>query len=269
MGEFEKHEVENRMDKPHITGSAIEHYNRICPDVPAIAFCTSIKHAEHVAEEFRAHGIASEALYGAMPDSIRKYRIGALASGGIKVLTSCDIISEGTDIPVVGAAFLLRPTMSTGLFLQQVGRALRTYPGKKNAIILDHVGNCMRHGLPDEEREWSLDAEKVRRKKTDPEPVLKNKQCEKCYAIYPAGGLMCPQCGHVSSVSVNREVKQVAGDLIKIDSSKFSHEQIQKKREVGQCRTLEDLIELAKNRGYKPQWAYHVFNSRRHRKAAA
>lgn len=71
------------------------------------------------------------------------------------IITSCDIISEGTDIPRVECAIMLRPTKSLSLYLQQVGRVLRPFPGKSDAVILDHAGNVMRHGMPQEDRDWA------------------------------------------------------------------------------------------------------------------
>ena len=211
-GDWQKSELEKRVDKPTITGNAIEHYATICPGVPAICFCVSVGHAEHVAQEFKLAGWSAESLDGTMADNMRKAKIQGLASGKINVLTSCDIISEGTDIPVVGAAILLRPTKSLGLDLQQVGRCLRPYEGKKNAIILDHVGNCYRHGMPDDVRNWSLSGSLfVKKSKAETDPSLRIKQCEKCYAVYRAGSVACPYCGHIQTTG--REVEQVDGML--------------------------------------------------------
>lgn len=253
-GDFDKKILAERTDKPKITGCAIEHYSKLCPGVPAICFCVSIAHAEHVAAEFRAAGWAAESLDGTMSDSVRKARINSLASGQIKVLTSCDIISEGTDIPVVGAAILLRATKSLGLYLQQVGRALRVYPGKKNAYILDHVGNCFVHGLPDEIRSWSLHGLKQRGKKDkdDNEPGLKLKQCEKCYQVYRQGVVACPFCGHIPKTG--REIQQVDGELQvvnKVDIKKNKH----KKPHGGE---FGRLLELSKKLGLPGDIAYRA-----------
>jgi superfamily II DNA or RNA helicase len=158
MGDYVAEEQAAALDKPTITGCAIDHYRRICPGVPAIAFCASVKHAEHVAEQFDAAGFPAVSLDGTLDSKTRKHRIAALANGQIKILTSCEIISEGTDIPVVTACIMLRRTMSTGLYLQQAGRCLRPHPQKTNSIILDHVGNVFQHGFPDDDREWALDA---------------------------------------------------------------------------------------------------------------
>jgi DNA repair protein RadD len=195
-GDYNTKDLAEIVDNTVITGDAIEYYKKLCPNVPAIVFCVSIKHAEHVAEQFRNAGFKAKSVDGTMEDDERRRIIDGLANGSTEVCTSCDIISEGTDIPCVMAAILLRPTQSLGLFIQQVGRALRPAPGKEYAIILDHVGNCILHGLPDDDREWSLQGEVRRKKKRgDEEPAVKVIQCPVCFAAHrPAP--MCPSCGH-------------------------------------------------------------------------
>jgi len=259
-GDFVKSEVNDIVDKPTITGNAIEHYTRICPNAPAIAFCASVAHAEHVSDQFNQAGVPAASLDGTMHYAQRKHRIQSLANGQIRVLTSCDIISEGTDIPVVTAAILMRPTQSTGLYLQQVGRALRVHPNKKYSYILDHVGNCIRHGLPDEEREWSLDGEKKRGKKRA-EAGAPIRQCSNCYAVYAFTLQTCPQCGCARDI-LQREIKQVEGNLVEVTPEQAEAMRKQKRREVGKASTLDDLQKIAKQRGYKPQWAQHVWRAR-------
>lgn len=265
FGDFVQKEIAAAVDKPVITGSAVDHYRKICAGTPAITFCASVAHAEHVAAEFRAAGFRAASVDGTMDDGRRKSLINALGSGGLHVLTSCDIISEGTDIPVVGAAILLRPTQSTGLFLQQIGRALRVCPGKKHAIILDHVGNCLRHGMPDEVRTWSLDGEDRKAASKKPQTVLERvKQCEKCYSVHPPAPV-CPFCGFV--YEGGRELEQVDGELAEITEEQAEFMRRQRKREIGRAQTLEDLQAIARERGYKPGWAKIIWNARKGRRA--
>ena len=266
FGDYVKKEISAAVDRPVITGSAVEHYRKICPNVPAIAFCASVAHAEHVAAEFQAAGFRAASVDGSMDDGRRKSLINALGSGGLHVLTSCDIISEGTDIPVVGAAIMLRPTQSTGLFLQQVGRALRVCPGKDHAVILDHVGNCLRHGMPDEIREWSLDGEDRKRASRGSQEVIDRvKQCERCYAVHPPAP-KCPHCGFEYAPDA-RDIEQVDGELQEIDEEQAEFMRRQRRSEVGRARTLEDLQEIARERGYKPGWARHIWKARQKRRA--
>lgn len=266
-GDYDKGETARRVDKAFITGSAVEHYRRLCPGVPAIAFCASIEHARHVAEEFRAAGFRAECIDGSLSDMERRGVIESLGSGGLDVLTSCEIVSEGTDIPVVGAAILLRPTASLGLFLQQVGRALRPYPGKENTIILDHVGNCLRHGLPDDDREWSLAGiERRGRKKKNQEPPIDIRRCPRCFMVHRPAPI-CPSCGHVYESKV-RQIEQKDGELKQIDTAEREARRREINRAAAQAKTLEELYEVAKKFGFKKGWAWFRWNARQKRLAS-
>ena len=98
------------------------------------------------------------------PKLERDALIAGLGDGSLDVLTSCDLISEGLDVPSVGAVILLRPTGSLILCLQQIGRGMRPKADGSKLVVLDHAGNTVRHGLPEEDRAWTLDGfEKVER----------------------------------------------------------------------------------------------------------
>ncbi len=262
-GDYDKKEVVNIMDKPTITGDAVQHYKKLCSGVPAVVFCVSVIHAENVAEQFRLAGYTSYSVDGSMDDDTRSRILNGLGDGSIQVVTSCDLISEGTDIPAIGCAILLRPTYSKSLYLQQVGRALRLSEGKKEAIILDHVGNVMEHGFPDDEQQWTLDGtKKGKRKKKDNEETVKADQCESCYAVYEPADY-CPYCGFENKKKKQREVEEVAGNLERLEREE---QQKKARKEVGKARSLEALLEVAKQRGYKPSWAHHVFKARQNKK---
>lgn len=264
MGDYDKKQLAERIDKPKITGSAVEHYQRHCAGQPAIAFCVSIQHAEHVAAEFRAAGVRAVRVDGGMDDQARRGAIEGLGDGTFDVVTSADLIGEGVDIPRVSAAILLRPTQSTALYLQQVGRALRPYEGKSQALVLDHVGNVMRHGLPDDDRAWSLDAAaKSGREKLEP-TLVRVEQCERCFFVYEAGPEKCPACGNLQPSKV-RKIDAVDGELAKLTKEAVEAARKQKRREQGSAQTLEDLIALGRAKGYKnPKfWAEKVFAGRR------
>lgn len=254
MGDYEKKELNDRMDKPTITGNAVSHYQRLCPGTPAVAFCVSITHAEHVAEEFRRAGFRAYAVDGGMDDKERTRILNGLGNGSVDIVCSCDLISEGTDIPAIGCAILLRPTKSLGLFIQQVGRALRPCEGKDRAIILDHVGNVITHGMPEEFREWSLEGETRKRKKDEEkEKTIRTQMCPKCYAIHlPAPA--CTQCGNIYFVE-EKKLREVDGELREITEADKDAIRKARKREEAQCKTLDQLRELANRRGYKPGWA--------------
>ena len=142
------------MDRPGITGSVIEHYLRHLAPRTAICFTITIAHAEHVAQQFLDAGVPAASIDGTMRADERRDAVNRLRTGDIRVLCSCEIISEGFDAPAVGGAILLRPTQSFALFRQQIGRCLRPKDDGSAAIIVDHVGNVHRHGLPDAPHQW-------------------------------------------------------------------------------------------------------------------
>lgn len=207
-GDYRMEDAEEALSLPGIMGDAVKHYQRHLSHGTAIAFCCTIAHARAVADAFNAAGVTSAVVDGTLTKDERRQMIADLGSGKIRVLSSCMIISEGTDVPTVTGAILLRPTKSLSLYLQQVGRALRPAPGKAAAIILDHVGNSTIHGLPADPREWSLYGRKKRDKPAAP-PV---KVCPSCYAAIPSVFPKCPECGHVFTAET-KEMIEIDGDL--------------------------------------------------------
>jgi superfamily II DNA or RNA helicase len=254
-GDFDRSETEEIVDTPRITGDAVTHYVRFCNRQRAVAFCISVAHAQHVADTFNSCGIPSASIDGTLDPEVRKQRVDDLTAGKILVLTSCELISEGFDLPAVNAAILLRPTQSLSMHLQQVGRALRPYPGKANAIILDHVGNCLRHGLAEQERDWDLSGREKRLKKSS---LVETKQCSKCFAIF--AGTVCPQCGSQREIAA-REIEEVDGELQRLSIEDISKKR-EERREEGKCKTLDDFRALAKQRGYKLGWAFFRWQAR-------
>ncbi len=259
-------EAETRLRQGQAMGDAVSHYRRTIEPVhngTAIAFCCSVAHADAVAEAFRSQGISAARLDGSMDRGARRRLIADLGAGVVKVLTSCDIISEGTDIPSVTGAMLLRPTDSLGLHLQQVGRVLRPCPGKPFAVINDHVGNTLRHGRPTDPREWSLDGQTKR--KRAPSDALPIKVCDQCFSAVPSTVQSCPECGHVFPQAARRELAIVEGELQELPASVIAR---RKRNEVGQARTREELEAIRLERGYSRGWTDHILRARGNRHGA-
>ena len=304
-GDYKMEEAENQMQQGGIMGDAVTHYQKHIHPATAIAFCCTIAHAKAVAQAFNDAGITSKPLTGDNCKD-RKDIIKKLGTGEIKVVTSCQIISEGTDVPSVGGAILLRPTQSLSLYLQQVGRCLRPAKGKKYAIINDHVGNSITHGLPSQPRIWSLDGKKVRDKVAAP-PL---KVCDACFAVNPINAKECADCGHIFEVKERKGFVKIEGDLVErtfkiwdkveflkgdkwVSGYEIQHINVEKNKtyymiynhqtkkralanenyirpalnkEVSDCKTLEDFQALAAKRGYKQGWAYYRWTSRQNKR---
>jgi superfamily II DNA or RNA helicase len=191
-GDYAIEELRARMDGV-VIGAAVREYQRLCPGVPAVAFCVGIDHSRAVAEAFNASGVRAVHLDGDTPAAERRAAIAGIGDGELKVLCNCGLISEGLDIPGIVAIIMVRPTASLALYLQMVGRGLRPAPNKEKAIILDFAGNCSRHGLPDAPREWTLDAKSRRQRERSDGPRLR--RCPGCSALNRAGTHECAECG--------------------------------------------------------------------------
>jgi superfamily II DNA or RNA helicase len=235
-GDFSRTELADRAKQ--LTGDAVTHYRRLARGKRAVAFCATVDHAEQVAESFNLAGIRAACLHGGLDSETRKKMIREFRAGQILVLCSCDIISEGFDLPAIEAAIMLRPTESLGLYLQQVGRALRIFAGKSKAIILDHAGLAFNHGLPDWPREWSLESPK-RKAGAKQANGMKLSVCRVCFTVNNSGYMRCVGCGN-EPVTAKKPIKTVQGELVEITGDRKQVERV--KLGIQNKRDLEDAI---------------------------
>ena len=254
-GDFIASESEALLDTPSVTGDALSHYRKHADGLPALAFCVSVRHAKHLAEQFRSTGYSAMELDGGTPREIRRRVVSDFRAGHIKVLTSCDLFSEGFDCPGAHVGIMLRPTQSLALHCQQIGRVLRPCEGKTHAIILDHAGNTQRHGLPDTSREWTLDGQD----RTPKKKSISVKVCPSCWSALPPTRSRCDQCGF-EFVGKPRELDEREGELTEITPEMIARRA--ERREQGMAQSLEALREIARRKGYAPKWADHVWNAR-------
>lgn len=260
LGDFENGEIAIRMDRPAVIGDAVSHYLRLAPGKRAIAYCSSRQHSIHTAEAFSAAGISAKHIDGETPPGERKQAIEDFRSGELTVLTNVDLISEGFDVPAMEAVILLRPTQSLTLYIQQSMRPMR--PDKSNpfkeAVIIDHVGNVHRHGLPDEDREWSLEG--IKKRSRGEGGAVSVRKCPGCFSVHRPQPI-CPYCGHVYNFTP-RQIAEEAGTLQEYDAAQSKKKRI----EQGMARTYEDLLRIERDRGYKPGWARIQWNFRQKKK---
>ena len=257
MREFSSTSVDAAMNENKIYGDVIKHYKQLASGEQAIAYCHNVESSKQAAEEFNLSGIKAAHIDGNTAKLERDEVIEQFRKGDIKVITNVGLIGEGFDVPDCSTVIMLRPTQSLSLFIQQSMRGMRYRPNK-TSIIIDHVDNVRRHGLPDAERKWSLKG----KKKTESENEVAIKECENCYAVYLPEHKECPECGHkpkvreiadyeVDESAELEEVKEVESEEIVLDF-----------RTPADCKSLKELQELAKNRKYKPGWAFYQAKSR-------
>ena len=267
-GDYRQSDIDDEMDKSTITGDVIKHYQKHCDGKRAVAFCTSIKHAEHVADEFKSAGYRAVAISGESKRSQRVAALNGLRDGSLQVVCNAQLWVAGVDVPQIECVIMLRPTKSLTFYLQAIGRGLRMSPdsGKKHLTVLDHAGSIFEHGPPDMQRQWSLLGRPKRGERVTPV-----KQCPACFCAH-APAPVCPECGH-RYVAANRGgPEEVDGELGEIDMKQAAalerlakrKEQIAKKAEQGRAKTLDQLIELGRSRGYKYPvgWARKIMASR-------
>ncbi|MDY0004940.1 MAG: helicase-related protein, partial [Polyangia bacterium] len=247
-GDYHEAELAEAVDRQALIGNIVEHWHRHAQGLRTVAFAVSVKHSMHIAEQFRQAGVPAEHLDGTTPLELRDAILRRIDAGETLVVSNCSCLQEGWDQPSVKCAILARPTKSTGLYLQQAGRILRPWGGLQ-AVILDHAGCALEHGLPQDDRAFSLDSAKKPRKGTGAGPPLKT--CEQCYAVVPAPTHICPECGFVFQPP--REVpEEASGDLVEVSPSS-----LQAKRAA-----WLQLCAVAASRGFKPGWAYYRYRER-------
>lgn len=256
-GDFDNKQLEDLLTHPKIYGDVLKYFQQYAHDRKTIVYCTTIKHSELTAEQFRNAGYNAVHFDGNTPDKKRKQIVERFRTGDIQILCNCNLISFGFDAPDCSCSVLLRPTQSLALYIQQAMRCLRGQQGK-HAVILDFVGNAYRFGMPTEKRTYSLTG-RIKCDNINAEPDVLCRQCFSCYRIYAGVNPICPYCG----TDNGKTRKQIAADekaeLERIESLELK----QKKTEERKAATLDELIALGKSRNYKNPvyWARKKFNN--------
>lgn len=219
-GDFSPPKLKAARQQSHITGDVVQHYLRIARGKLGVTFETDVESAASTAAAFRAAGVPAEVVSSKTPGAVRRSILRRFRNREVLQLVNVDLFGEGFDLPAIEVVSMVRPTQSYGLFCQQFGRALRPMQGKQHAIILDHVGNTRRHGLPDAPRGWTLDRAE-RRSRTTPADVIPVRTClnETCLAVYERIYKVCPYCGHYSPPAQRSTPEHVDGDLTELDAS--------------------------------------------------
>jgi superfamily II DNA or RNA helicase len=266
-GDFNKHQVAERVAKSTILGDAIAEYKRHAMGTRCLIRSVGVEASFHTAEAFKAAGFVAVHLDAKTSDGERRRVFNDFRRGEISHLCNVDLFGEGIDIPGVQSLIDLRPTDSLTFFLQYIGRMLRPAPGKTHGIYLDHVGNTLRHGMPDEPRPWSLDGKRAKYK---PLPVY---MCKICFGTFGKPFRICPGCGAIVVGGVPRvEPKKVDGELQELNKEMLAQSRYGKKfdRERGRAKSLEELVRIGVARKYpKPErWAMHVMAGRQNKTRA-
>lgn len=246
-----------------VFGNVINSYREYADGLQTICYCSTIAHSEATAEAFRLAGIEAVHFDGNTPTKEREKIITDFRNGKIKILCNVDLISVGFDCPDCWCCILLRPTLSTALYIQQACRALRPAENK-TAIILDCVNNYQKHGLPTDNREWSLISDYNPPRQTDKDGKFSVRVCEECYATFPSTVNICPVCGkeylltrkeiqNIQEIQL-QEIKQAEQER----KEKFKNKcaEAVKDKDISDCKNLSEIMAWCKANGKKPGYGY-------------
>lgn len=239
-GDFSPNKLSTAVKKSHITGDVVKHYQRIAPGKLGITFATDVETATDIAKQFNDAGVPAAVVSAKTSDADRIAILRRFKNRELLQLVNVDLFGEGFDLPAIEVVSMARPTQSYALYVQQFGRALRlmidailsgkwdTFTDeqrrdliaqsiKPHAIIIDHVGNVERHGLPDIKREWTLDR-REKRSRGKPDDAIPVRTClnEACLSVYERIYNACPFCGFKPVPAPRSGPEQVDGDLMEI-----------------------------------------------------
>lgn len=283
-GDFNNDKLAEVINNSVIIGDVVDCYLKHAAGKSAICYCVNIAHSKAVADAFNRAGIVAEHCDGSTPKWVRQRIVNRFKQGLTKILCNAELFGEGFDVPNMQAVILARPTQSLTLYIQQALRPLRPDPNDpdKVAIIIDHVRNYARHGLPNDFHDWNLNPNVKRKKRA----ANLERHCPHCHmdaipGTNSDGDKFCTFCGFVFEKQ-EREITHIDGVLEEISVSfddNSPSEQIKKVpdalayfidiaerknykkawvvfRAAEYASSYDDFLQIANFAGYKPGWAY-------------
>lgn len=270
-GDYNQAELAKVVDEPTIVGDIVAHWFKHAFNKRTVVFASSVQHSIHIAETFQQAGVIAAHISGETPADERAQTLQDFRRGSIRVVVNCGVLIEGWDCPDAFCAVLARPTQSLSMYLQMVGRVLRTADGKEGALILDHAGCVHKHGTPWQAREWSLE---VTQKK---EPGASIKSCPACFAVVESAVSECPECQHVWTRKENGGREMVVageGELEEYNGQpttgaapvqswlkRFVPAEGHKPTKGEKTELFAYLKSIADRKGYKDGWVSHQYRS--------
>lgn len=260
-----------RFAEKGLAADPVEAYEQYASGTRALVFAGTAKEAEVLAERFEERGWATALVLGDTPRAVRRRARAELEAGDLKVIVGVGVFIEGWDSPSVETIILARAFRVTMSFLQAIGRGLRTSPatGKEKCTVIDLRGAVNLHGLPDEDRRWSLDGKAVVR--LEALPALA--RCPECMAIFRPSR-ECPRCGSPVEVknrvsrNLSRNEKQELRDIRKEDPVKMDRSYLEALKtiawRIAQSARLRHMAPFRKQQ-FVREWAIAKFKKARGR----
>jgi DNA repair protein RadD len=256
-GDYREDELSDVMSTPKLIADVVATWLTLGENRPTLCFAVDRAHARKLQKEFVDAGVAAAYLDGFTERHDRDVIRAAFHDGRVKVVVNVGVLTTGVDWDV-RCLILARPTRSEMLFVQIVGRALRTATGKTDALILDHSSTTQTLGFPTDIHHDLLDDGSARRaggRKQERAPSLP-KKCTSCSYLKPAGVHVCPSCGFAPERQSS--IEGVDGNLVQLRAPKKSREATRQEKQ----KFWSGLLWYCEDRGYSRGWASHKYREK-------
>lgn len=254
-GEYVTASLDEALDKPSIIGDRVKAYRQYADGKRHIGYCYSRKNGHDTERAFNEAGISARFVDGETSEGEMREAINGFADRSIQVLLNCQLFREGFDLSAqvgrrvpIESVGLYAPCKSLPMAIQMMMRPMR--PQDDHAILLDHAGIFAAHGLPDDEREWTLDRRVSRISDVSGISIA---TCPTCFSAYRSALPSCPECGSGRPLKP-RTVEEIEGELKQIERERKKIEAKSKRIEVGRTKDLDGLADIAIARSYKAGW---------------
>ena len=259
--DYDTREISRVMRDAKVVGGIVAKWKELASGRPTIAFAVDKAHSRDIVHEFESHGIPSAHIEDKTPDEERRRIFAAFNAGRVTVLSSVGVLSVGFDSPLASCGVLARPTLSLALHIQQTGRVLRPHEGKTDCLLLDHVGNVYRHGLP---AEFEIpDTLATGRHKTGISRQRKPKKhvCEGCGYQMAEDCYVCPECGLERPKKTPR-VEYVDGEMVEYGTEGSGRCGAKRAAKTDPMDEYRQLKWYAREYGYKDGWVFFKWMER-------
>lgn len=255
-GDYHEGDLAKVMDRPKLVADVVETWQKLGEDRPTLCFGVDRAHAKNLQNAFIAAGIPAGYQDAYTKDDDRRAIRAKFHSGDYKIVCNVGTLTTGVDWDV-RCLILARPTKSEMLFVQIIGRGLRTAEGKDHCLILDHSDNHTRLGfVTDILHEKLNDGTKSVSASVD--KIFLPKKCPKCSYLKPPKTPVCPACGFKAEARPKIEI--LPGDLVELNRHKKQLEKEKSDKLWSNRRYVyNQLLTLARLRGKKDGWAYYTF----------
>lgn len=215
-GDYTPKSLARIVDSGMLVGKVVSEAIRLAPKVPKVVFAGSVKHSQELCARFKRRGIKAAHLDAETEPHDRVRMLDDLRTGVVEVICNYGVLTEGWDLPALGAVIIARPTRSKTLLFQMAGRVQRPYKGRK-PVVIDHGNCCLSLGIdPREDYPWSLDG--VTRSRG--EGVVKS--CPDCLAVIPGGCTTCPSCGAAQPKTDRQVQDEIEAKLVELEKSRLA-----------------------------------------------